>query len=190
MMAELDFSKLFSWTAENDKDTTAILGVYKGRTAITVFKNRSIVAKIPFDKFGQIYIIRYVKKIMAGGPDNNISHTVQKYDFDQKKIAQLGTIVIGRNDKRVVYMGISAPGFHDTRFLFRVSLAWGSGDNEVEKSEVAVETFLNVIGQDLPNAIALTSEKFEGQGRTGNTSNRGSGDRSSSNNSGSDDIFF
>ena len=177
-VAELDYNNLFKATAEGDKDTSMSIGVFKGNASIVVFKAKESrpAIKIGLPGEGRVILMKDARKILTGGPDQHISRTIYKWNPEEKKMESAGTIIIGRNDRNVAFIGISGPSFTGVRFPFRISGAWSSESmTESEKSEFGLEHFINVIERDVPNAISHTSVKREFTG-----SSQGSGQSSSS----------
>ena len=160
-MPELDYNRMISLIAENDKNTNLTIGVWNGNARISVFANRNPVANLPLNRFSLVSIQEGLTKILSGAPNEKTSWNFTKWDPDTKKSSAIGTLYIGRDDKALLYLGISAPNNTPMKFLLRTPISADTGEpmSDVHRSELAGRTLLQQLMVDIPQAMLNTSFK-------------------------------
>ena len=142
-MAELDFNSLVRLTSESDKETTLQVGVWNGSTSLTVFKKgtKGAALKISAPLTGRLFLMELLSKVIANPNECQEKQKIHKWDMESKKADLQGTVIFGRNDKGLLYIGVSGPDFPGQRFSFRPGMLYGADEQwtEAKKSEVAAK---------------------------------------------------
>lgn len=160
-MSELDFSRMISFNAESDKNTTLQIGVYMGYASITVWSNRNQVVRIPTSRTLLVQMRKYFQKILSSKPSEKVSISFSRWDLDTKKSVSIGVVYIGRDDKSTIYIGIQAPGHSPMKFPIKSSLSFDTSEpmSDVERSELETESLIERLTTDIPVAMVQTSYK-------------------------------
>jgi len=191
---DLDTNRFFTANAENDKNTTLQLGVYKGTASWTVFANRQISLKMPLPRQGMSTMARLLRKIVKDPNGTSMAITMRKWDQATSKMVVQSTLSINKDEKGIIYLNVSAPGFSATRFNIRGSLSWtvdGEGNSDAANSADATLSLADVISTDIPQACILTNEKrLPQQGGGNGGGNRPAGGGNGGGSSGGGDMFF
>jgi hypothetical protein len=190
-LLELDFGKMYSWYAQDNKDISAVLGVFKGNASITVWNNKSIALRIPLGPFHQVYLRSNLEKAFRLGPDQKTVGTFTKFDPKERKSSVVATVVFGRDSKNLLYIAMGAPGFQSTKFLFRLPMSIDPPENEVEGSELAAKTFISVLSDRLPIAQSLScvARKDDGPNKNYNASSKPNATSGSYSSSSEDTVY-
>lgn len=179
-MAELDFNSLIRLTSESDRETTLQVGVWNGSTSFTVFKKgtKGTALKISAPLSGRLFLMELLNKVIANPNESQEKQKIHTWDKETKKTDLQGTVIFGRNDKGLLYMGVSGPNFPGQRFPFRPSMLYGADEQwtEVKKSEVAAKEFIKILELKVLMAECLTSFKREFTGTGGGRPGAGGGD--------------
>lgn len=181
-MTELDFNRMVNLTAEGDRATTLSLGVYMGNASISVFSNKTNVARLPLPRSGLYKLMKNLEAVIAGAPGMKIGTSFSKYDFETKKSTALGVLYIGKDDKSCIYFGVQAPNNQPMKFPIRTPSSIDNSDpmDDVGRSILAAETIVEQLRHDIPTAMALTSQKRQQQGGGGGGYRNNNGGGSSS----------
>jgi len=175
-MPEYDYNRMVSMTAENDKNTSLQIGVWNGNATVTVFANRNQVARLPLNRFGLVDLARQLRKILVGKPGDKYSWNFTKWDNETKKSHAIGSLVIGRDEKALIFFGVQAPGHAGMKFVLKTTMSVDSSTpmSDVDKSDLAAETIIQQLTIDIPQAMVNTMFK-----RTDINGGRGGGSNSS-----------
>lgn len=185
---EFDFNKIISVNAEGDRATTLQIGVWGGNASLTVFSNKQIAAKFALHRDCITQMEDKLTEFLTAPPGAKVSIFFTKYDFDSKKSSNLGTMVIGKDDKQMFYFGVQAVGQPGMKFVLKSPPSFDLADpmTDQAKSLLAARSVINKLHLDIPMAITLTMHKREaGAGFGGGNRSAAGGARST----GGDDIF-
>jgi hypothetical protein len=174
-MPEYDYNRIVSVNAENDKNTSLQMGVWNGNATITVFSNRNQVARLPMNRFFLVDMTRQIRKLLIGKPGDKYSWGFTKWDNEAKKSHPVGSLVVGRDDKALIYLGVQVTGHPPMKFLLKTPISFDSSTpmSEVDRSDLAAETLIQQLTVDIPQAIINTTYKRTDIG--GNRSGSGNG---------------
>lgn len=178
---ELDFGGIINLNADGDKATSLIIGVYQKNASLAVFSNKKMIARFPFPRTFISMFKHKLEGVMKAAPGTKVNCVFSKYDNDTKKSSGIGNMIIGKDDKSIMYLGIQAPNHPNMKFLMKTPLSFDLSDpmSDADRSLVAAQTIVDQLTIDIPNAISATSFKRDAGGFS-------SGGGSSS---GSDSIF-
>ena len=174
-MSELDFNRMVNLTAEGDRATTLSLGVYMGNASISVFSNKTNVARLPLSRVAVYKLMKNLESVIAGAPGMKIGTSFSKYDFETKKSTPLGMLYVGKDDKSCIYFGVQAPNNQPMKFAVRTPASIDNIEpmDDVARSILAAETIVEQLRNDIPHASNLTSVKRQPQAGGGYRSNSG-----------------
>jgi hypothetical protein len=171
---QLDTDKVFSQRSQT-KDTMNI-GVYRGSSSISIWSEGSNApSKIPLAPSTRIVFKKYLQGALANKqPSVKNSFLVEKYDITQKKSIGSGTVVIGRSDSGVIYIGVQIPGRAAIKFELRTPIGIDLPDplNDVSKSELQCEVLIEALEIKLPVLEVITKSKMDRNGPPGAGGNR------------------
>lgn len=182
---EYDFNSIVRFNADNDKNVSLQIGVYMGGPSFAVFSGNggAPVKKIPFsNKMTWAAFPFFLEKLKTASPDTKFELPHATWDREAKKRVPNATLVFGRDDKNLPYIGVTGPGMSPAKFLIRPGLDFDlSGLDVVSQSAIALDSLINVFRLHIPLAVANTSFKrdFRGGGQGGGNAygNRGGGNR-------------
>ncbi len=159
------------------------VGVFGGKMDMAVFagKGGAPVWKhmLTFDQV--VMFKRALEKVLASQAGFKHPLVVQQWNRDEKKFEVRGTIIIGKNDKQVVFIEIqfNANGNHKSLlFEMRAAASLSSGVDPMsdgDKSVVRANALLWWIDHYLPTAMLLSARKFKPQGGGGGYGGGGGG---------------
>ena len=180
-MAELSFDRIISINAENDKNTSLNMGVWQGNASLTVFANRAQAARIPMSRTFQVALASDLQKLLGGKPNDKNTFNFTKWDPDTKKSNPLGSVVVGRDDKAMIYIGVVSPGHSPMKFVLKSPISFDKSEpmSDIQRSELATLTLIAQLTVDIPHAILLTSFKRDMGRGAGTASNNNTGIRDS-----------
>lgn len=186
---ELDFNRLASFNSTEDRNTTLVLGVFKGLASLSMFagqgggrpawrlalSNRMCWKVLPF----------FLKKLKEKGPEEKIELPVTRYNRDEKKVETYATLIFGRDAKNVAYIGVTGQGVTPAKFLIRLPLVFDLSQHMQmsEQSNLAIDSLVDILETQVPQAVSLTSFKREFSGNKGG-GNFGGGGNSQGGNGG------
>jgi hypothetical protein len=118
-MPELNFDRIVQYNADGDRTTTLQIGVYMGYASLTVFANRAVVAKFPLHRSFLTLLKKGLAQILAGKPGEKMRYAITKYDMENKKNIPTGDLFVGKDDKSIMFLGVSVPNHASMKFLMR-----------------------------------------------------------------------
>ncbi len=210
-MTELDLSNLWQAAAEGDAGVRAKLGVFRGTASIAVFKDQKggtgggggPIAKFNFinKRTNRSWFADMVTRATKMSPGDSASLPLQDFDREQRKFFVTANITVGKDEKGIVYFGIT--GHKDlatVRFPFRMSrdADFSQALPPAEQSVYAANDFVAFLRDDVSRAIMMTSVKRDPNNNSrpsGGQPSRGSysGNQAPASNSGSvldDELAF
>jgi hypothetical protein len=181
---EYDHNRIVNLTADGDKATTLSIGVFKGNASLVVFSNKSLAAKFSLSRDLISAIRKKLISTVTAAPGTKVVLNFSKFDPDQKKWISTGALVIGKDDKSMVYFGVTAPNTPAMKFPMKTAPSFDFSEplSDPDKSILKAETVIEQFTTDIPMALMLTSEKRAPGGFGGG----GGGNRSSGGDSGGD----
>lgn len=178
-MADLSFDRIVSYTSEGDKNTVFQLGVYMGYASITVWANRSQVAKFALSRARLVLLKQYTQAAISGKPNEKFGINFTKFDPDSKKWNQIGSLYIGRDDRALIYLVVMSAGHPAMKFPVKTELSFDTTDpmTDIRRSEIAAATLVEQLTVDIPTAMMLSNVKRDNIPRSGGQQS-GGGDSS------------
>lgn len=178
---ELDYNKMLTLKAVDEKDVSLQIGVWGGLAQLTVWQGNG-----PFkwkmangiDKLAPY--ITMLERAINLKPDQDISMNFMESKFDKSAGKStrtlLGTMIVGRDEKNILYIGLSGTAFQKPlkfpiRGAFNTDIS--SFADAGEASTIAAYGILNLFKFGIPAAMIATSYKREFKGND----NRGGGNR-------------
>lgn len=179
--SDLSFDRMWSATADKDRETTVSIGVYRGRATLVVFAGRGGPPKLrlPLPRQHNVLFRQVFNTVRKSGPDSSITIPVQEWDPQMKKMNSIASVTFGFDSSNQPYLGLTATGFSATKFPIRTDLKWDvSGIQELNSSALAVDSFLSALDNTI-QAMNLTNFKFDpaqksGSGGRGNVGGQSS----------------
>lgn len=182
-MADASFNLNNQYTLYGEgTDARLSISAFKGKTYIKIFQAKSRQISFLFDKDLRYHVIKTLETVKKAGPDTRIPIVISKFNIQIKQREVMVNIVIGKNEKQVIYIEISAPGSQNFVFGFKSSKNIDVGSTpmgDAESSQVAVDVFLQYVRMHLPMAEYLSSYGTEDEQNgfrsrnTGPTNNTG-----------------
>lgn len=181
MSTELDHNRIINLTAEGDKATSFSAGVYQGGMSAVVFSNKQLVTKFALPLSCVVMVIEKLTNLLTaapGGPKVNIIFNV--YNNDLKKAEPKGNLVLGKDDKGLIYFGVQAPNHPPMKFIPKTPMSFDLSEpmSDIEKNHLMIRTIIKQLDLCFPVASMLTSFKRDPM-RSGGSYGAG---RSTSNN--------
>ncbi|CAA7617386.1 hypothetical protein [Magnetospirillum sp. SS-4] len=153
-------------SAENDKETTLIISVFAGRLFLNIFKRG-------LDKPDRLHIARIgclslkdsLQNAINGQPGEKREHAFCRRDHGSKKEEWSGTLVIGKDDKHMIYLGLVTPNVQASKFVITVpsDMEMSISGSDIDRSVLGARALIEQLSCDIPNAILLTTQKKESQ---------------------------
>ena len=172
---ELNHDDFLKLTAENDKEVQLNLSVYRGGTAFTVFRKGNKPLRVGLDRVKLFKLAEMVNQAIAGSPNLKAAMNTSTFDPDSKKWTLANTVTIGKDDKNLIYIGITAlSGSVSYKFIVKSPISWDMSDpmDDVARSHIASKALVEKLKFDIPMAMVVTKFKREAQaGGSGQRSN-------------------
>ena len=184
---DYDHNRLYSLTAMGEKGSRLQLEVFRGRVGFAISQENKPMIKIGFQQSMISMICHALEKQLTAGPGAQpIKISLTKYDIQTKTSTDDGAVVIGRDDKNLIYIGVWKAGVgQDGKMKFPLRLPLSvdvSADiDAVEQSVIAAKDFITVLNHEARTASVLSSWKRRmpaggaGGGRFGGGGARGGG---------------
>jgi uncharacterized membrane protein YgcG len=161
---EQDFGRLYSMPADREKDIRLNVAVWKGSVSLTIFtgQGKPYAVKLGSDMNMVGIIARQLRRAIQLSPDTHERMDINGYDPNEKKAFPEATLIFGRDDKGIVYLGVSGPSFEMKRFPirlpFKVSLPHMK--DFAEQSGFATSILVeDILLKAVPAALIASNEK-------------------------------
>ncbi len=165
---DLSFDRMWQSNADKDRNTTLVIGVYRGRASMNIFSGQTggPRLKLPLPKQHNVLFRTVFNHVRKTAPDSKITIPVTQWDQQEKKLKTIGHVTLGIDTTNMAYIGIQATGVEPVKFPIRSDLKWDlSVIPEINANQVALDGFLAEM-DNVCNAMNLTSFKFEPSQRT------------------------
>ena len=160
-----DHNRLYSLTAAGEKGTALRLESFRGRLSFGVFQDNKPPVKIQLPQGMTTVIVYALEKLLDGGPNATpIKISLSKFDIQTKTSTPDGDIVIGRDEKNMLYIGVWKPGVGadgKLKFPLRLPLSFDvSADiDAVQQSVLAARDLITTLNHDARVAAVVSSFK-------------------------------
>lgn len=178
---EQDFSRMFSVNAEGDRETRMQIGVYKGNAQMAIFKG--VGAPVVSVKLGQDMqmtgiIARLLREAIRMSPGTSDRMDITRWIQEESKSVPEQSLTIGRDEKGIIHITVSAPNFEAKKFPirlpFKVNIA--SKKDFADQSAMAAAVLSeDILLKAIPNAMVASNEKRDFKGGQGGGNRGGSG---------------
>jgi len=180
--SDLTFDRMWSSTAERDKNTSMHIGVYRGNASIAIFSGTGgpPQTRVPLAKYFNVFFREAFKVVTKMGPDNKLTVPMTQWNRDAKKMEHVGAITFGIDASRIPYLGLVTPTMPAAKFPIRFDMKMDvSAIPELNVNHLALESFLAAM-DNTANAINLTNFKRDPSARAGGGNRPGYGGGSNS----------
>lgn len=170
-----DHNRLFNVNAEGNKDISLMLSVFGGSLSFSIFvKGEGRPHKLSLSSGGAMALFkRILKQAINGSPNCKETMIFNSWDAVSKKANQTGSLTVGRDDRNMIYIGVTMPALTATKFVIKTGLGVDLSTplSDIDKSVLAAEELVMKLETIVPTAMAITSFKREG----GFTNNKAGG---------------
>ena len=178
----------FTFRANDKGPEQAKLNIWNGRVDLAVFGGNggAPIFKKALSYDGIVILRKRLKDIQSAQPGTRQPIVFQSWDTEAKKFNTDGTLIIGKDDKQVVFLEFQFSNNGNPKCIVFDAKCPTSVSTGIEpmsdsaKSAVRVEAMLMWLDSYIHNAMLLTARKYTPQG--GNRSGGGISNRN--NNSG------
>lgn len=177
-MSELDLRNMMRLTCPMDKKISMTLGVFQGHGGISVFMQdnpKPLFRTTLSNRRDTGIIVQLLQKLLTAGPDTKYTISVTEWDREAKKAVSTGSLILGRDDKNIPYIGVSGAGMPQSyKFPFYGSLRFDTSTEDAfspeDQTRAAITAMQDFLRFDLHQAQLLTSHPREFKQRSqGNT---------------------
>lgn len=148
------------------KSQKLLIGAYGGNSSIVVFDydsgSRSPVFRLPISKGISSWMISKLQEIRDAGPGKRFSIMYSDWNKAQKKFINKRTLVIGKDDSKVIFIGVQGEAITDgAKFYFKPFGIETSPDNldDESKSKLMCNDVISELKYGLPIATALSKDQ-------------------------------
>lgn len=182
---ELDFNRMISINSDGDKTISLSIGVYQGNASLVVFSNKQLAAKFSFPRSFITKLKLQMISLISAAPGTKVNFTFSKWDADAKKSITIGNLIVGKDDKSILFFGVQVPNHPSMKFPMKSQISFDLSEpmSDPDRSVLAAQTIIDQLATDIPMALQLTSFKRDPNVNRGNFSN------SSATRSSGEDIF-
>jgi len=151
-----------SFKADNDPNLSLTLSVFMGSFVLCVFM-QGPPCRLIVPRSGISWLKKTVTNTINGQPGQKTSFELGKWDHETKKKEPIGNLVIGMDDKGMIYFGVTAPSMPPTKFTIKAQLGIDSTPpmSDVDRSLLGAELLIEQLAHDIPMAMLLTTQKKE-----------------------------
>ena len=151
-----------SFKADNDPNMSLTISVYMGSLVLCVFM-KGPPCRFTVPRSAVSMLKKTITNTINGQPGQKTSFDFIKWDPETKKQEPIGNLVVGKDDKGMIYFGVTAPSMPPTKFTIKAPLGIDTSEpmSDVDRSLLGAETLIEQLAHDIPMAILMTTQKKE-----------------------------
>lgn len=145
-------------------DARMSISIFKGKSYVNVFQSNNKQLSFPLDKELKYHLCKTLDMVKKASPETRIPIVMTKFNPQIKKREPIVNIVVGKNEKQIMYLEFSCPNTQNFIFAFKASknIAVGSTPmGDAESTQIAVDIFINYLKSQLPMAEFLSTYSDE-----------------------------
>lgn len=151
-----------SFKADNDPNVSLTISVFMGSFVLCVFM-QGPPCRFTVPRGGVSWLKKTITNTINGHPGQKDSMDFGKWNPETRKAEPIGNLVIGMDDKGMIYFGVTAPSMPPTKFTIKAPLGMDTTPpmSDVDRSLLGAELLVEQLAHDIPMAILMTTPPKE-----------------------------